>query len=181
SFEATPTAFRIRNLVPTPSRPRRVVTRWQVMKSDHAAMGLADPSFNAEGSSMRVADMFRRQATKVRRYLGYRLRDIEDGKDATQETFLKLLWREREGALRDDPNNSYLFSAAFSVAIDAERERAVHEPYPSVQAEADAFPATEATPEDQLHWRRAMAHFVSSVEALEEGPRKLFVMRYFKG
>jgi RNA polymerase sigma-19 factor, ECF subfamily len=140
-----------------------------------------EEALDAGAPALRVADMFRRQATRVRRYLDYRLRDVEAGADATQDTFLKLLRREREGGLRDDPNNSYLYSAAFSVAIDAERKRAVQERYPAVDAEADTIPDAQGSPEDQLHWRRAMAHFVSTLEGMEEGPRKVFVMRYFKG
>lgn len=145
-----------------------------------AALDLVDASVVDDGPSI-VTGLFKRQATKVRRYLSYRLHSDEDGKDAAQETFLKLLRREREGALREDPNNSYLFSAAFSVAIDAERERAVRDRHVLGDVDATTLPALEATAEDQLHWREAMAHFVSCVEALDEGQRKAFVMRYFKG
>lgn len=135
----------------------------------------------ASDSSSMVRDLFKRQATKVRRYLSYRLRNDEDGKDATQETFLKLLRREREGTLREDSNNAYLFSAAFTVAIDARRDRVAHDQHLAFDIDSDLLPANEATPEDQVHWRKAMAHFVSCLRALDEGPRKVFVMRYFKG
>jgi RNA polymerase sigma-70 factor (ECF subfamily) len=128
-----------------------------------------------------VARLFRAHGTRVRRYLSYRLRSDEDGKDAAQEAFLRLVRREREGALREGSSNSYLFSAAFTVAVDVERDRAAIARYRAVDADSDAIASTEATPEEQLHWRNALAHFVSCLERLDEGPRKVFVMRYFKG
>jgi RNA polymerase sigma factor (sigma-70 family) len=143
-----------------------------------ATLDLLDPS-PPEGPGI-VVGLFQRQATKVRRYLSYRLHSDEDGKDAAQETFLKLLRREREGGLREDPNGSYLFSAAYSVAIDAERERTVRDRHLLAGVDETSFASEEASPEDKLHWRNAMAHFVSCVESLDDGPRQVFVMRYFK-
>ncbi len=161
------------------------------MKSNPASLDIVAPSYQEDdagapsaeftGPASIVTALFQRQATKVRRYLSYRLRSDEDGQDAAQDAFLKVLRREREGELREDPANSYLFSAAFTVAVDAERERTARARYPMVDVDAEAIPTTEASPDEQLHWRRAMAHFVSCVEALDEGSRKVFVMRYFKG
>ncbi len=127
-----------------------------------------------------VTGLFRRQATKVRKYLSYRLRSDDDGQDAMQDTFLRLLRREREGALRDE-SNSYLFSAAFTVAIDIEREKAHAAKNVVVDADADTMASGASNPEDQVHWRRAMSHFIASIRKLDEGPRKVVVMRYIKG
>jgi RNA polymerase sigma factor (sigma-70 family) len=127
-----------------------------------------------------VTGLFKRQAAKVRQYLSYRLGSDEDGKDAAQEAFLRLVRRERVGSLREDPKGSYLYSAVFTVAVDAERERAHRSRNLMVDADADTFPANSFSPEEQLHWRRALAHFGSRLEALDEGPRNVFVMRYFK-
>ncbi len=149
------------------------------MKTNAANSATVDASFDDDTSI--VKGLFKRHATKVRRYLSYRLHSDEDGKDAAQDAFLRLLRRERAGELREDPNGSYLFSAAFSVAVDAERERAVRARTPVTDIDADTLPAAEANPEDQLHWRSAMAHFVYCIRDLDEGPRKAFVMRYFKG
>ena len=131
-----------------------------------------------------VVDLFRDHAKKVRGYLGYRLRNEEDGKEAAQELFLKLWRHEREGRLKENAVG-YMHVAANTIATDTERWRALHAPERGAgrgdESELEALPAGAASTEDQLHWRRAMALFVSSVKELPTAQRQIFVLHYLKG
>src|SRR5262245_21490777 len=90
-----------------------------------------------------VVGLFRKHAGRVRRSLGYRLRNADDAQDATQEVFLKLWRQEREGRLRDDAV-AYLNSAASSMAADVERWRSCHANEHLIDAEVDEIPSASA-------------------------------------
>lgn len=131
-----------------------------------------------------VVDLFREHAKRVRGYLGYRLRSDEDGKEAAQELFLKLWRHERDGTLKENAVG-YMHVAANTIATDTQRWRALHAPERETggldEAEFEAVAAGTASVEDQLHWRRAMAVFVSSVKELPTTHRQIFVLHYLKG
>src|SRR5258708_29163740 len=75
--------------------------------------------------------------------------------------------------------------AASTIATDTERWRALHAPEREAgsgdEDELEVLPEGAACAENQLHWRRAMALFVSSVKELPTIHRQIFVLHYLKG
>lgn len=126
-----------------------------------------------------VTGLFRSQAKKVRNLLNFRLKSAADADDATQDVFLKLWQYEKNGKLREEAI-AYMFSAAYSVATDVERHRAVRQ-HESLD-EVDSEPVAENQPalDEQRHWRDAMARLVSELKQLPEAHRRAFVLHHFK-
>jgi RNA polymerase sigma-70 factor (ECF subfamily) len=127
-----------------------------------------------------VVGLFQKHANRVRRSLAFRLRNPEDAQDATQEAFLKVWRKEREGNLREEAS-AYLYSAANSVATDFERWRTFHVIDRRSEVELEDVPATAAGTEERQHWRDAMALFVESVDNLPELTRNVFLLHHVKG
>jgi RNA polymerase sigma-70 factor (ECF subfamily) len=125
-------------------------------------------------------DLFRRHARKMKHYLSFRLRSEADGEDAAQETFLKLWRREKDGALREEAD-SYLYSAAISVATDTERQRLAQARDRFVEVDIDDLPKPAPSVEQQIQWREAMGHFVNVVMALPPLTGQIFVMHHIEG
>ena len=140
---------------------------------DGAAVDVTSPPREAEPSI--VVRLFREHARHVQRFLSFRLRDSEDGREASQEVFLKLWRHERSGTLRDEATN-YMYSATRSIAADVERHRSRH---PETSLPPEALPETVAPtpgPEDVLYWRRAMERFVHILQGLPEVTRQVLVL-----
>ena len=127
-----------------------------------------------------VLDLFRSHASKVRRYLSWRLKNPEDAKDAAQEVFLKLWRHEREGTLRGE-SVGYMHVAARSVATDIERWRALHRGECLGDSEVHEVTAPQASVDDLQHWRDAMSTFVHGVKALPDTLRNVFVLHHVNG
>ena len=127
-----------------------------------------------------VADLYSAQASKVRRYLGFRLRDREDGADAAHDVFLKLWRHESQGGLREDATN-YLYAATQSAIKDTERRRAAHGHYQREDIDDKMVVEPNASQEDRLHWREALAHFVDCLNSLPKPISDAFLLSYFEG
>ena len=127
-----------------------------------------------------VGSLFRSQVKKVRSFLSFRLRSVDDANDAAQDVFLKLWRREKAGELREEAT-AYMISAANSVATDLERHRQRHPQETAEELDPDNIPGPEVGLEDQRHWRDALVHLVSLLKALPEVQRKAFVLHHFKG
>src|SRR5262249_28383802 len=94
--------------------------------------------------------------------------------------FLKLWRQEKEGNLRDEAIG-YMHVASQTVATDAERWRKLHAAERETDRDLELLPADAAQLDEQLHWRNAMAFFVSSVKQLAAAQRQIFVLHYLKG
>ena len=127
-----------------------------------------------------VSSLFRGQAKKVKNFLAFRLKSVDDAEDATQEVFLKLWRHEKAGHLREEAT-AYMFSAAYSMATDVERHRARHDHEPLGELDTELVAEERPAIEDQRHWRDALAHLVSELKRLPESHRKAFVLHHFKG
>ena len=134
------------------------------------------PSRKPEASI--IGGLFRTQAGKMRRYLAYRLRSVEDAKDATQDVFLKLWRQERAGQLRPEAL-AYMYSASHTVAIDSERRRHYHEHDRLPEVDPDTMPADACNLEERQYWRGAIARLVDNLQTLPELTRKVFVLHHF--
>jgi len=121
-----------------------------------------------------VAALYKMQSSKVRRYLGFRLGNTEDGADAAQDVFLKLWRHECRGALRAEAR-SYLFEATQSAIIDIQRRRAVRG-YGCESVDPESIAAARAAPDDEMFWRQAITHFVNSVKALPHLTGEVFLL-----
>lgn len=128
-----------------------------------------------------VATLFRKHADRVRRTLGWRLRNPDDGADAAQETFLRLWRQEREGKLREDGATAYLNAAAGTIALDVQRWRNFHVVDRFEEAEIDEVASAAATPEEAQHWRDALVAFVEGIDALPDPMRDVFLLYHVTG
>jgi RNA polymerase sigma-19 factor, ECF subfamily len=141
---------------------------------------VADGASRTAGPSSVVEGLFRAHSRRVRNFLGFRLRDAVDGADASQDVFLKLWRKERDGDLKDEAR-SYLFSAAYTQAIDAKRRHEAQFRDRSFDVEVETLGSQQSSIEDTVHWRKGISHLVDSVQALPETTRKVFVLCHFKG
>ena len=139
---------------------------------------LEAPEAQGAATASIVDRLFREHTRRVQRFMSFRLRDREDGQEASQEVFLKLWRQETEGHLRQDAR-SYMYSATRSTVIDLERNRASRGADRQDEADCDALPAAVPGEEDVLHWRRAMRHFVTILKAVPEPTRQAFLLHYF--
>jgi RNA polymerase sigma-70 factor (ECF subfamily) len=149
-------------------------------RSPHLAADPAPEGLPARPQASIVVGLFKTHARRVQNFLAFRLRDSAEAQDVTQEVFLKLWRREREGALRDEATN-YMYSATRSAAIDSDRHRAHVNRDRADDVDTDAIAGSRPDAEEVLHWRKAMARFVDSVRSLPEATRKVFVLFHFKG
>ncbi len=143
----------------------------------------AAPDFESPGSRSSpaatiVGGLFRQHAKRVQQFMSFRLRDREDGQEASQEMFLKLWRQETQGNLREDAV-SYMFSAARTAIVDTERHRKSRAQDQQEEGDFDAVAAVEADQDEALHWRRAMGRLAEIVKSLPEVTRKAFLLHYF--
>ncbi len=110
--------------------------------------------------------------------MSFRLRDREDGEEASQEMFLKLWRQETQGNLREDAV-SYMFSAARTAIVDTERHRKSRPQDQHDEGDFDALPAAEPDQDEGLHWRRAMVRLAEIVSSLPEATKQAFLLYYF--
>jgi len=146
-------------------------------RSDVPDLGLSASTASTEQSI--VLRLFREHSRRVQRFLSFRLRDVEDGSEATQEVFLKLWRHEQTGTLRDEATN-YMYSATQSIATDAERRRARQPKEQTGESELADVPASEPDQDDVVHWRQAMVHFVDILKTLPETTRQVLVLYHLK-
>lgn len=139
---------------------------------------LDDASLKAAGSI--VAALFKGQARRVRGFLRWRLRSEEDAKDASQEVFLKLWRREKEGTL-DAQAGAYLGSAVHHTAIDIDRARAYRRPMDHVSIDDVDVASTAAEPSEAAFWRDALGHFTDVLNEMPDLTQRIFVLYHVEG
>jgi RNA polymerase sigma factor (sigma-70 family) len=125
-----------------------------------------------------VASLFKAQARRVSKFLTWRLRNEADAQDATQEAFLRLWRREKDGTLRADAGG-YLGSAVQSAAIDVDRWRSYRRNYLSLE-EVD-LQSSDAEPGEALFWQDALRHFVVTLNDLPDLTQRIFVLYHVEG
>jgi RNA polymerase sigma factor (sigma-70 family) len=171
------------------ANPRLPVPSFRIVKATPLPIDLAELDSSAESvpcecepgtDNSIIGGLFRAQASKMRRYLAFRLKNPEDAKDATQEVFLKLWRYERAGQLRKEAS-AYMYSASHTVAIDEERHRNYHERDRIPEFDLETIPASAGSVEDRIYWRRAVAYLVDGMEALPELTRDVFMLYHFEG
>jgi RNA polymerase sigma-70 factor (ECF subfamily) len=126
-----------------------------------------------------VVRLFKTQATKIRRFLSYRLRNSEDAKDAAQELFLRLWTHEQEGNLKEDAV-AYMNAAAGNIAIDIERRRKSRGFDQQETFDTQELPPSTIDEGDALHWRRGVEVLVYSLQELPEITQQVFVLHHFE-
>jgi len=130
-----------------------------------------------------VVKLFQSQSRRLARYLGRKLRNDDDARDASQEVFLKLWRQERSGQLREDAT-AYLFSAARTVAVDSERKRQTHAADRTVDLEeaqiTEVADPRAASLDEIHHWRQGLAALVRRLEDLPVKTQKIFVLYHFE-
>ena len=134
----------------------------------------------ARTSGSVVEGLFKAHARRVRNFLGFRLRDTSDGEDVSQDVFLKLWRKEQDGNLKDEAR-SYLFSAAYTQAIDAKRRQNAEHRDLQLDVEMEALGSEQPSLEETIHWRNGISHLVDAVQALPETTRMVFVLCHFRG
>ncbi len=163
----------------TSIRPDRVKKTAQALDliAEEAAE-LAPPSSGQGTEPSIVVRLFQVHAQRVQRFLSFRLRDAEDGREASQEVFLRLWRHEQAGTLRDKATN-YMYSATQSIAADIERHRLRH-PAEQHAEDLDAFAAAAPDQDEVIYWRRAMARFVDILKTLPETTRQVLMLYHLK-
>jgi RNA polymerase sigma factor (sigma-70 family) len=131
-------------------------------------------------SQSTVVGLFKAQAKRVRSFLRRRLRSDEDAQDATQEVFLRLWRREKEGALEADAN-SYMITSVYNVAVDVERWRAYHRPNERVAIEDTDIASRDAEASEALFWRDALHQFVDTLNELPDVTQQVFALHHVEG
>jgi RNA polymerase sigma factor (sigma-70 family) len=127
-----------------------------------------------------VGRLFISRARLVRRLLRWRLRSDDDAQDATQDVFLKLWKREKEGMLNKDAS-SYMITSVYNAATDLERWRSYHRPDEQLRLEDTALPSKEAEPAEALFWRDAMHRLVEVLNELSPVTRQVFLLYHVDG
>lgn len=130
--------------------------------------------------SFTVARLFKIHAQRVARLLGRKLRNNEDAEDARQDVFLKLWRQEQAGQLRDQAT-AYMFAAAHTVAIDADRRRVAHGYDRTADVELEELAHPGLPTEDTQHWRDGVASLVSSLQELPARTQQVFILYHFEG
>lgn len=160
-----------------PNPVRKAAEALNLVAEDAADLDLPATSQATDPSI--VVRLFKAHAKRVQRFLAFRLRDTEDGREATQEVFLKLWRHEQSGTLRAKATN-YMYSATQSIAADMERHRVRHPKEQQAADDLDTAPAVVPDQDDVVHWRRAMARLVDILETLPETTRQVLVLYHLK-
>jgi len=143
------------------------------------AVDLPDPDLPQVAEST-VVGLFKSQAKRVRSFLRWRLRSDEDAQDATQEVFLRLWRREKEGALEAEAS-SYMMTSAYNVAVDVERWRAYHKPNERVAIEDADVASRDPDASEALFWRDALHQFVDVLNELSDVTQEIFTLYHVEG
>jgi RNA polymerase sigma factor (sigma-70 family) len=161
-------------------RPDRVKKAAEALDlTAEEAADLELPSSSPGSDPPIVVRLFKTHARRVQRFLSFRLRDSEDGHEATQEVFLRLWRHEQAGTLRAKATN-YMYSATQSIAADVERHRARHPAEQHSDDDLDTFATAAPDQDDVIYWRRAMARFVDILKTLPETTRQVLMLYHLK-
>jgi RNA polymerase sigma-19 factor, ECF subfamily len=131
-------------------------------------------------SDSTVRELFRTQSRRVRNFMRRRLRNSEDAQDATQEVFVGLLRRSREGAFTGDVQ-SYLARAARNAAIDVERWRSVHGHGDRVLLDEEHVASDAVDAGEALFWKEALHRMVSLLNELPDATQQVFLLYHMEG
>lgn len=126
------------------------------------------------------ADLYRRHAHRVRRWvvqLGGRETDVED---ATQDVFL-LAHRDRTRFRGDALVTTWLYGIAFNVVRSHQRDRRRRWLSGSADDVAGHLASPEPTPVDELEQRRWRERVRSALQRMRECDRAIIVMFEFDG
>jgi RNA polymerase sigma-70 factor (ECF subfamily) len=142
------------------------------MKAAPATPPAAPP---AEGSSDPLERFFARHQAELLGTLYYLVGNLEDARDALQETFVKC-WRHRETAAGVDNLRAWVFRVALNTGRDLRGTAWRRRRRPLAEEEA-LPPGRDATPESDLARREQLDQLRAALAALRPEEQEVFLLR----
>ncbi|MDA5193660.1 RNA polymerase sigma factor [Govanella unica] len=149
--------------------------RSRVKSQTKAEAVCIEPASDEQGSSSRIATLFRQHGSEILAFMTRKLGNREDASEATQDVFLKFWNQERQGRL-EGSSRGYLFTIAFNTAKDSRRRSRVrvaekHEPLIEQDMAEDLV-----TSEQAVLWRQGLEGVVEALRELPVETRKIFML-----
>ena len=130
-----------------------------------------------QGDAAAYGDLYERYLALIYRYVFYRVSDVAEAEDLTEQVFLKAWEALGHYQQREAPFSAWLYRIAHNVVADRYRTRKETLPLDGQLL----LPDTHSGPEDRLDWREtieAVAHALSQLTPIHQ---QVLTLRFISG
>ncbi len=130
-----------------------------------------------QGDAMAFGDLYERYLTPLYRYVFYRVNDVAEAEDLTEQVFLKAWEALGRYQLRAVPFSAWLYRIAHNAIADQYRTRKATLPLEGQLLLLD----TTGGPEDRLDWRETIESVAHALTQLAPIHQQVLTLRFISG
>jgi len=130
-----------------------------------------------QGDADAFGDLYERYLTLIYRYVFYRVNDVAEAEDLTEQVFLKAWEALGHYQIRAVPFSAWLYRIAHNVVVD--RHRAHKETLP-LNGQL-VLPDVTSGPEDRLDWRETIDSLAHALSQLSPIHQQVLTLRFVSG
>jgi RNA polymerase sigma-70 factor, ECF subfamily len=130
-----------------------------------------------QGDAAAFGDLYERYLTLMYRYVFYRVNDVAEAEDLTEQVFLKAWEALGHYQLRDVPFSAWLYRIAHNVVVDRHRTHKETLPLDGQLLLRDIT----SGPEDRLDWRETIESVAHALSQLTPIHQQVLTLRFISG
>ncbi|HTP06793.1 MAG TPA: sigma-70 family RNA polymerase sigma factor [Anaerolineae bacterium] len=130
-----------------------------------------------QGDTAAFGDLYERYLALIYRYVFYRVNDVAEAEDLTEQVFLKAWEALGHYQLRDVPFSAWLYRIAHNVVADRYRTHKETLPLEGQLLLCDVA----SSPEDRLDWRETIEAVAYALSQLTPIHQQVLTLRFISG
>jgi RNA polymerase sigma-70 factor, ECF subfamily len=130
-----------------------------------------------QGDADAFGDLYERYLALIYRYVFYRVNDVAEAEDLTEQVFLKAWEALDHFRVRDVPFSAWLYRIAHNVVVDRHRTHKATLPLDGQLILQDVA----SGPEDRLDWRETIESLAHALSQLSPIHQQVLTLRFISG
>jgi len=130
-----------------------------------------------QGDADAFGDLYKRYLALIYRYVFYRVNDVAEAEDLTEQVFLKAWEALGHFQLREVPFGAWLYRIAHNVVVDRHRTHKETVPLDGQLMLRDVA----SGPEDRLDWRETIESLAHALSQLSPIHQQVLTLRFISG
>ncbi len=133
------------------------------------------------GDADAFGELYLRHLDAIYRYVYFRVGNVEDAEDLTEQVFLKA-WEALPGyRQRGNPFSSWLYRIAHNVVVDHHRRQQTARAVPLPDGNGGGWETNEPTTLDRVIAAEEAAALASAIAQLPEEQQQVIILRFIEG